>query len=886
LKKSAAYIALSLLAMLLLAAGCSVQKNTALSRTFHNITAKYNVLFNGNESFKKGAAKIDANFQDDYAEILPVFPFAEKSAAALCAADMDRAIKKCTKLISMHSITVKPKVKNAKNLTEKEREFFNKKEYNAFVDDAYLLMAKSHVYKLEYVQAAEVLHSLINDYKNQPVVPEAQLWLSRTDIETGQYKDAYELLNMLQNKTDLPPRVTAELYPTLAQYYLKQKDYAKAITYLEKGIPLTKRKRTRTRYTFILAQLYEKTGDLKRASDTYQQVIHLNPPYTMAFNARINRALAFQQGFGKADEIGSELSKMLRDDKNKEYLDQIYYALGNLAAKEGDYPKAAEQYRKSLDASVNNEQQKTRSYLTLANLYYSLPDYPNAQAYYDSALLQLQPDYPGYEALYTKSKSLTRLVTELNTATLEDSVLKLAKLPQAELFAKIDGLIDAERKKDEELRKKQLDAQLDQQFGNEVAVQNFSKQQRSTEGTRWYFYNEAAKSLGYREFRLTWGSRKLEDNWQRAVKAAATFGTTGTDEAEQAEEDQKPANNLSRMSRDYYLVNVPRTDSAVTESLKRLESALFNMGVIYKNELKDYDKSAAAFRDLIKRFPDSEYLLSSYYNLYLMARDQNNTSMAASYKDLIASRFPESTYARILTNPNYVKELEAEEQKITRYYTDTYSLYTAGKYAEVVPRADYALKTFTGHSLLPKFAYLGTLSGGKSQDRAAFRESLKTLVTRYPGTDVAEDANNLIRYMDQEHPEIREAVDLVASREMFRPEPDAEHVFGYVTDKKSNVNQLVFNIINFNLDNFDKLSLRVDITEWSTTENLIVVKPFRNGKAATDYLAAITAFEDIRKDIPEIRITPLVISTGNLNRVKTEKSSDLYLKFYKENYPQ
>lgn len=868
----------------MLAAGCSVQKNTALSRTFHNVTAKYNVLFNGNESFRKGMARIDAEFQDDYAEILPVFPFTEKNAVTLCAGDMDRAIKKCSKLISLHSITVKPKVKNAKNLSEKEREFFNKREYNSFVDDAYLLMGKSHFYKQEYVQAAEVFRSIINDYKNQPVVPEAQLWLSRLQIETGDYKDAYELLNMLQNKPDVTPRLKAELYPTLAHYYLEQKDYAQAIAYLEKAIPLVKRKKTRTRYTFILAQLYEKTGDLKLASEKYLEVVKLNPPYTMAFNARINRALAFQQGFGRADEINDELAKMLRDDKNREYRDQIYFALGNLASKEGNYPKALEQYRKSVDANVNNEQQKTRTFLTLANLYYSLPDYPHAQAYYDSSLLQLQPDYPGYEALYTKSKSLTRLVKELNTSTLEDSVLKLAKLPQAELFAKIDAIIEAERKKEEEQRKKQIESQLDQQFGNEVAVQNFSRQQQLSGGTRWYFYNDAAKSLGYREFTLTWGNRKLEDHWQRAVKAASTFGATGSEESEQAEEADNPASTLSRMSREYYLANVPLTDSAVTQSLIRLESALFNLGFIYKNELKDYDKAATAFKELTSRFPSSKYLLDANYNLYLIAREQNNPAMTEYYKNAIATRFPDSNYARILTNPNYVQELEAEEQKITGYYTETYALYKAEKYAEVIPRAEYALKTFSGHGLTPRFAYLGALSAGKTQERPAFRESLQALVVKYPNTDVADDARNLIRYMDMEHPEIREAVDVATSREMFKTEFNSDHVFGLVVDKKTNVNQLVFNIINYNLDQFDKLNLRVDITEWSSTQNLVVVKPFKSSSEAGEYLAAITAFEGITRDIAEIRFTPLVISTGNLSTVKSEKAPDLYLKFYKENY--
>ena len=166
---------------------------------------------------------------------------------------------------------------------------------------------------------------------------------------------------------------------------------------------------------------------------------------------------------------------------------------------------------------MNNEQQKTRSFLTLANLYYSLPDYPNAQMYYDSALVTLDPAYPGYEALFTKSKSLTRLVKELNTVQLEDSVLKLSKLPEAELLAKVDGIIEGERKKAEAEQLRIQNEQLDRQQGNEMAAQN-SMKQPALEGTRWYFYNDAAKSLGYREFKLNWGNRKLEDHWQRAVK--------------------------------------------------------------------------------------------------------------------------------------------------------------------------------------------------------------------------------------------------------------------------------------------------------------------------------------------------------------------------------
>jgi len=244
------------------------------------------------------------------------------------------------------------------NLSPKERAFFSKKEYNQFVDDAYLLMGKAHCYKQEYEQANEIFRLILNDFKNQPIVYETQVWLSMLLIETGQSKDAFEILSFLSNNAEFPKKLLPELYTTFGFYSLRQKDYPQAINYLEKTLGVENHKKTRTRYLYILAQLYEKTGDLKRASDYYAQVIKMNPVYDMAFNAHINRALAYEQGFGQAEDIESELNKMLRDDKNAEYQDQIYYALGNLANKEGNDEKALEYYQKSLLANTGNDQQK------------------------------------------------------------------------------------------------------------------------------------------------------------------------------------------------------------------------------------------------------------------------------------------------------------------------------------------------------------------------------------------------------------------------------------------------------------------------------------------------------------------------------------------------
>jgi outer membrane protein assembly factor BamD (BamD/ComL family) len=338
------------------------------------------------------------------------------------------------------------------------------------------------------------------------------------------------------------------------------------------------------------------------------------------------------------------------------------------------------------------------------------------------------------------------------------------------------------------------------------------------------------------------------------------------------------------MSREYYTLSIPRTDSAVAASLKRVELALFNMGMIYKNDLKDLDKASSAFRELIKRYPGSDYLLMSYFNLYSIAKDQNNQAMVDYYKNIISSQFPESMYAKVLTNPKFVEELEESENKIKRYYDETYELYKAGNYSEVITRSQYAQDQYSNNLLIPRFAYLGTLSAGKNADRKIFRENLVALISKYPRTDVASDAQNLIDYMDKEHPEIKEEQDIIVSRKLYQPDFSTEHLFAFLVDKKMNTNQLIFNIINFNLDNFDKLGLRVDITELNPRQNLVLVKAFRDKTEAMAYLNAVRSSETLLKDTPGAEITPIVISSGNLGILKSDKSADLYLKFFTENY--
>lgn len=876
--------AIFIIIVLLVLFGCSVQKNTGLSRAYHNLTAKYNVLFNGSESFKDGLEKIEKEYKDDYAAILPVFKYSGKDVVTLAGADMERTIKKCSKLITLHSITTKPKARENKTLSPSERAFFSKKEYNLFVDDAYLLMGKAHFYKHEFAIASDVFKKVINDFKNQPIVYEAQIWQAKVSIETAQYISASDILTSLVNNTEFPKKILPELYTTYADFYLRQKDYPKAIDYLVKALEIEKQKKIRTRYLFILAQLSEKTGNLKLASDYYTQVIKLNPAYDMAFNAHINRALAYEQGFGRVETIESELLKMLHDDKNLEYQDQIYYALGNLATKAGNQKKALEYYRKSIDANGSNERQKLRSYLTIADIFYGMPDYPNAQAYYDSAVTRIDPDYPGYNAIFTKSKSLTRLVQEINTVKFADSVLILASLPQSELNRRIDNVLADIRKKEEEARQKEYNAQLDQEYGQQVS-NSVDRQSTSTTGSQWYFYNDAAKSQGYREFKLRWGNRRLEDHWQRASKITTGFIAGNADEEERVTEEVRASEPAyDKTSRAYYLADIPFTDSAKSAVYMQLEDALYNTAQIYHNELKDNNKASETFKELIQRFPSGRYLLSSYYTLYVIAKEQNNQAMMDFYKNIIVSRFPDSMYARVLNDPEYFREIENEDRQVREFYQQTYEIYKSGNYSEAAYRSENAMKTHPGHTLVPLFHYLSVLSRGKTADKNTFRDSLQMIMAKYPGSEIASDAQNLVNYMDMEHPELREAQEIKISKQLYQNDPDARHLFVFALNKKINANQLVFNIINYNLDHSDSLNLMVEIIGVGTDQNLIAVKTFVNQKQAKQYLLAIVVSEEIHKDFPEVTMIPFIISENNFQTLVGDKSVDRYLKFYNENY--
>ena len=872
--------------MIILSIGCSTKKNTLVTRTYHNITSQYNIYFNGNESYKKGIKKMNTELKNDYTSLLPVFPFPNSSSATSANPDMERTIKKCSKVIVMHSITAKPEFKHGIR-TKRQKMLYNKKQYNNWIDDAYLLMGKASLMKGDNMSATGSFRYILKEFPKENTSDETQIWLARTLIIKEEYLEAEEILSNMAEKKKFPKKLVSLLNATYADYYIHKKRLNDAVPKLEIAAEMARDKQSKLRYTFILGQLYQALNQMPNATASYLKVIKMNPPYEMNFNARVNIAGSFESGQAGVENIRNQLYKLLKDTKNKEYQDQIYYALANLDMKEGNTDKAIDNYRLSIDKSVSNQRQKARSYLAIADIKYNQKNYLIAQSLYDSAMTNIDENFPDYNIINARAKSLKRLANNLNTISFEDSVQFVAKMSENERNMFIDQIIAKLKDKEaEEARKKQEELQEQQQ--NMVTADDMEQKDNTTQSSdsKWYFYSPSSKSYGQTEFQMKWGKRKLEDNWRRIIKKS----NNATDESEEAENNDSKSSvkkkSLSNKTREYYMVNLPINDSLIEVSNNKIRKSLYNSGVIYKDELSEYKLSARQFDDLVRRYPTNPIAAESLYQLYILYRQLENNSKAEEYKFILLSKFPESNYAKLLTNPNFIKELQEKENAVDKLYESAYQDYNSGNFSSSLAKANEGLANYPNHKLTPKFLLVKAISIGKLTTIDSLRKELNIIIKTYPKSEEAVASKDIIALMDVKHPEVKEAEDQVIAKEIYKPalESDKHFYAMVVQSKKADQNQLVFNLINYNLDNYSSANLTVKADNLGTNSQIIVVREFKSKSEAMNYFNAANKNKNILKDVGSGIIATFIISDINFATLKKDGSESRYMKFFKDNY--
>ncbi|MEI8203919.1 MAG: tetratricopeptide repeat protein [Bacteroidota bacterium] len=852
---------------------CSNRKNTFTRRVFHNITARYNVYFNGNESFKEGLADLDKNAKDNFTRILPIYKYGTKENAQAIYPQMDRAIEKSAKAIRKHSIFIKGQ------------------EHVKMMENCYMLMAKAQFYKQDYKSALRTFDYVIKTFKKSPVKNEASIWKSKLLNIQEEFDNSAPLLDDVQNliyKKSASNKFQKDFSLAYADFYIRQENYTPAIDYILTALSKSHTKKEKIRLNFILAQIYQANSNCEKATYYYKKVLKRMTPYEMSFNSRINIARCFNPATTKREDIEKMLMRMLKDIKNLEYKDQIYYALADIALKNEDTLVGLQNLKTSVSVSTNNNYQRTASALMIGDISFKKLDYVIAQAYYDTALQFLPKDYPDYVNIESKTKVLTELVKNLQVVQLQDSLQRLAGMTEAQRNAVIDKII--QKIVDEENRKKKEES--DRQMGL-YQLQSSKPLDVNAGSSSWYFYNTNAKNFGYAEFQKKWGKRKLEDLWVLSNKQVVSF-----DEIENIKKDEngEETDSVKKVvanpkDRKLYMKDIPMTKELVDKSNEKIVAALYSIGFIYKEGLNDEVKAMEAFESLITRFPKDKRVPGAYYQLYVINLNRGKDAKAAEYKNILLTQYAETDYAKLIADPQYYIQMQAVKDRSKKFYEQTYNSYQNKEYGVVVNNADTALVKFKADKvILPKFEYLKAISLGKltgNNDTAV--AIMKQIVQKNPENEVKGLAQNFIDVWEKLKGKPLNDTNSFKTIDVPEPtyeyDPDNLHFYVLIVDsKKISVNSMKNRISDFNTQYYKLSELTISNIFLNETQQIITINKFKDKDAALDYYTLISSNTYVFSGIEQDDYYSFVVSDSNYPLFYKKKDREEYLSFFQKNY--
>lgn len=738
-----------------IATGCSTQKNTWATRSFHQTKVKYNILYNGNTAYEEGLKQIRDAHEDDYSRILYLYPVSNHTAAEAAASQMDKTIEKCRKCIKLHSIKSKPKRDPKRANDPQYKLWLQSKEFNANMSMAWMRLAEAEFHKGDFLGAISTLNYVIRLYENDAdMIARCRLWIARAYAELGWQYEAEDMLNRVQ--IDALSKKHARLYAAVkADVLLHGEQYTAAIPFIKIAIPYEKRKIYRPRFAYVLGQLYERNGQRNEAIEAYHDVIRMTPPYEMDFNARIR--IAELQG----EKSLRQLQTMVKQSKYKDKLDHIYGTMGNIYLQLRDTTTALEMYEKAIAESTQSSYAKADILVRAGDIYYINKDYIHAQPCYRDALTILTPENEQYTTIQQRSDVLDELSAAYTQACLQDSLQHLSTLPEEQQRAIVEKIIAdlIEQEKQDSILQAQQERELAQENGiRSVNTANMLGGGGAQKG-EWYFYNPQLIKQGQQEWRRRWGTRTLEDNWRRQNKqVVASFSDYDTDEDDVDGLDSIPTTDSTTITPtyetdthkpEYYLQQIPRTPEALAMSDSLWRQAMIALVYIYRDKVQDEALAMETMHQLEQRNASHPDLLDTYYGYYLYALRYNQQDQAAQWRQKITTYYPTSTQAQIVAQPDYFDKLKRMAQEQDSLYALTYTAYARAQYDIVKTNTQYAEREYPLSPLMPRFLFLNAISVARTEGQEAFIASLQHIVANHGSSEMGAMAKDMLAMMGQ-----------------------------------------------------------------------------------------------------------------------------------------
>ena len=896
---------------------CSTKKNTALTRFYHSTTAHYNTLYNGRVAFLEGVEAQQKGHVDNYTELLPMFIVADKKTAAMGKSNFETAIEKSQKAIKKHSIKRKPK-KPSGRMTDKQKAYFNRKEFNPYIHRAWMMMADAQFQTGDFIEAAASYNYIIRLYSGQPEVASvARAKLARCYVMLDWPYDAEDVFNKIR-RDSITQRGERETLASKAAYYIATGQFQEAESPLSETIKHTRGNLPKARLYYLLGQLYQQTGDKEAAYKSLRRCTRLNPPYELAFNARILQTEVMADGQGKA--MIRKLKRMAKSPNNVNYLDRIYYAIGNIYLASRDTMNTIYAWKKGIEESTQNGFAKAIVLQRLGELYWERENYIDATDCYNQLVGIMDKEHADYKEAERRSKILTEIEPHLSAVKLQDSLQALAKLPEKEYLAAIDRVIDELKKKEKEQEKKEFE-QRTSSGGSTTATTTTATTsnnqagavRRGSQSTTFYFYNAQTVAQGKQAFQRRWGNRPNEDNWRLSDKQTTNINNDdmGYDYAaedslaalvdemggmeEKDEEEQRLKDSLANdpHHREYYLKQIPFTPEQVDASNQLILDGLYHGGVLEMDKIGNYPLARRTLNRVVSDFPDFEKMDDVYYHLFLLAMRRDDDADMEHYMTILRDSFPESSYTKTITNPRYLELAQFGRHLEDTLYAQTYEAYKQEQYWLVNENFKESSADFEEGAHRAKFLFIHAMTQLYTGHRDSFLAELKIVAEKYSKNEIAELASAFVKGIQEgrlltsdkwdassiwSRRSAEVGDDSTGVTDSLVADPLVPYVFvlAYPTGELDE-DQLLYEMARFNFTTFMARNFDLEIVPAGTISQLRVTG-FQTYDEVHAYAQQLYGNAHMRERLEGIRA--ILISEANLKLLGTRYSYDDYAEFF------
>lgn len=686
------------------------------------MNTKFNTLYNGDIAFEQGREELNASYQDDYWEVLPIERLEVTENIKLDSEDNNPnfiiAEEKATKAIQKHSMDIE----------EEER--------NPQTDEAFLLLGKARYFDQRYMPALEAFNYILRKYYESDKLNEANIWREKVNIRLENEELAIKNLKRLMKFETLQNQEYADARAMLAQAYINLNAPDTAIQQLKIASYYTKKNPEKGRYYYIIGQLYNQLQHKDSANYAFDRVIDLNrsSPRIYLINAHLEKIKNTQLTDTNKEELLEYLTELEENRENRPFWDKIYRQLAEYHLETKSDSLALVYFNKSLRATQNMPKLNALNYENLAVYNFDLNEYKIAGSYYDSVLTNLPENTKKYRSIKKKFDNLEDVIKYEDIVHYADSVITLYGLPKDQQITFFEEHIAALKIAREEAEKKEVD-RITEGFAAFAA----SKGGKENKG-KFYFYNLTSLGYGKNDFTNKWGNRTLEDDWRWSNKNTIAFTNESGEGIADVGGQEEPTDE-EKYSVEFYLDQIP-TEVVIIDSLKGERNfANYQLGLIYKEKFKENLLASAKLEEVLISKPEERLILPSKYNLYKIYEEEGSP-LANDMKGNIIKNHPDSRYAEILLNPAAV--LAGNSDSPDAQYVKLYKLFQDQEFLKVITATEESINKFTGDPIVPKFEMLKANAIGRLQGFNDFKEALNYVALTYPNNPEGKKAEQMV----------------------------------------------------------------------------------------------------------------------------------------------